>query len=132
MRTLVYQYREIVLYTIHPGPTHLIPLSTVLNNLVGDSAGLGKRRYILADRVEADLELLGQGSAQLCFGLVTNDGDGSLLFGVLLLELTGDGRVDTTAKTTVGRDTDVEDLGGLALGLGVLEELCGWSASSLR
>lgn len=33
--------------------------------------------------------------------------------------------MDTTAETTVRRDTDVEDLGlGFGLGLGVLEQFC--------
>lgn len=104
--------------------THLIPVAAVLDNLVGDGTGLGKRGHVLADRVERDFDGLWQGSGQLGLWLVANDGHVAWGASDSLFDRSGDTRVDTTAQTTVGGDGEVEDLGvGLGLGERVLEEL---------
>lgn len=102
-----------------------IPFTAVLDNLVSDGGSLAESGDVLADSGEGDLERLGHGTGELGLGLVTDDGEGTGLLDHLLLDVSRDGRVDTTTETTVRGDTDVEDLGlGFRLGLGVLEQLC--------
>lgn len=102
-----------------------IPFTAILDNLVSDGGSLAESGDVLADGGEGDLERLGHGTGELGLGLVTDDGEGTGLLCHLLLDESGDGRVDTTTETTVRGDTDVEDLGlGFGLSLGVLEQLC--------
>lgn len=101
-----------------------IPFTAILDNLVRDGGSLAESGNVLADGGEGDLERLGHGTGELGLGLVTDDGEGTGLLNHLLLDVSRDGRVDTTTKTTVRGDTDIEDLGlGFGLGLGVLEQL---------
>lgn len=105
--------------------TDLVPFTTVLDDLIGNGGGLCESGNVLADLVERDLEVFTVLPGELSLGLVTEDGDGSRLLLDGSANGLGDGRVDTTAKTTVGRNTDVENLGLLgSLGLGLSEELC--------
>lgn len=100
-----------------------IPFAAVLDNLVGDGGSLAESGNVLADSGEGDFERLGHGTGELSLGLVTDDGEGTGLLGHFLLDVSRDGRVDTTTETTVRGDTDVEDLGlAFGLGLGVLEQ----------
>lgn len=100
-----------------------IPFAAVLDNLIGDGGSLAESGNVLADSGEGDLERLGHGTGELSLGLVTDDGEGTGLLGHFLLDVSRDGRVDTTTETTVRGDTDVEDLGlAFGLGLGVLEQ----------
>lgn len=105
--------------------TDLVPFTTVLYNLVGNGGSLCESGNVLADLVERDLEVFTVLPGELSLGLVAENGNGSRLLLDGRTDGLGDGRVDTTAETTVGRDTDVEDLGLLgSLGLGLSEELC--------
>jgi len=113
--------------------THLVPLPSVLHQLVGDGGGLGEGRDILSNGVEGDFERVGDSSGKLSLGLVTDNGNGAGSLGDSLLDGSGDTRVDTTAKTSVGGDGEVEDLallGSLLLaGLDLGEEL--WSLATV-
>ncbi len=114
----------------------LVELDAGLDDLVSNGGGIGEGGDILADLVEGEGKVLGKSTAELGLGLLTENNNGGALRGVGitsgsadLLELglgaLGDGRVDTTAKTLVGRDNDEElttALGSNSLGVG--EDLC--------
>lgn len=105
--------------------THLVKVTTVLHDLVGDGAGLGESGDVLADTVEREVQSLGHGSGKLSLGLVTDNSKRSGLLGDGLLHVSRDLRVNTTAETTVGRHGEVEDLSLLGLligGLGLLKQ----------
>jgi len=84
------------------GETHLVPIPTILGDLIGDCARLRESRHVLPDRIERDLEALWHGTTELGFRLVTDDGEVSGCGGHLALDETGDGGVDPAAETAVG------------------------------
>lgn len=106
------------------------------HNLVGDGRCICEGGDVLANLVEGVSEVLWQGSGELSLGLVSDSEDG--WSGVRvgrgsgtsnLLHLSAgtldDRRVNTTAKTLVRGDDDVENLSALwRLCLGVLEDFC--------
>jgi hypothetical protein len=107
----------------------LVKVGVELHDLVGDSTSLGKSRDILSNTAESKVQSLGHSSGKLGFWLFSNNRQCSWSLGLGLFNVSSDGRVDTTAKTSVRGDGEVEDLGvlGLTLGLGglsLLEEYC--------
>lgn len=114
----------------------LVELDARLDDLVGNGGGIGEGGDVLANLVEGKGEVVGESTTELGLGLLTEDNNGGALGGrgissgfADLLELglgaLGDGRVDTTAETLVGRDDDEElttALGGNSLRVG--EDLC--------
>ena len=99
--------------------TYLVKVTTVLHDLIGDSAGLDKCGDILSNTVERQDDRFGDSSGKLSLGLVTNDSECTGSDGLGLFDVSGDGRVDTSAKTTVGRDGEVEDFGCVLALLGL-------------
>lgn len=114
----------------------LVKLDTRLDNLVCDSGGIGKGRDVFADLVEGKSEVLREGSAKLSFGFFTKDNNGRAFRGVSVtsggakleefsLGSLGDGRVDTSAQTLVGRNDNEELTTTLGSdGFGVGKDLC--------
>jgi len=107
----------------------LVKVGVELHDLVGNSTGLGKSRDILSNTAESKVQSLGHSSGKLSFWLFSNNRQCSWSLGLGLFNVSSDGRVDTTAKTSVRGDGEVEDLGVLGLtlglgGLGLLEEYC--------
>jgi hypothetical protein len=91
--------------------TNLVEFTTVLHDLIGDSAGLDECRDILSDTVERKVDSFGHCSGKLGLGLVTDDGECTGGDGLGLFDVSGNGRVNTSAKTTVRRNSQVEDFG---------------------
>jgi hypothetical protein len=106
--------------------TDLVKLGIELHDLVGDSASLGESGDILSYTAEGDVQSLGHGSGKLSLWLFTNNRQCTGSGGLGLFDISCDGRVDTSAKTSVGCDGEVEDLGVLGLlgGLGLGKEFC--------
>jgi hypothetical protein len=91
-------------------------LSGELDDLVGDSLSVGEGGDTLANTSEGELDSLGAGSGELSLGLLTNEDEVELLaLGEESADVSGETRVNTTAKTLVGRADDDEGL--LLLGL---------------
>jgi hypothetical protein len=105
--------------------SYLVELNTSLQDLISDLGSSGKGRDVLSDGGERELHLLGLGPRDLSLGSVTKNDEVGVGVGLdSLLGGLGDGRVDTTAETGVGGDSDDEGLSSLGGGgLGVLEEL---------
>ncbi|KAI6766458.1 hypothetical protein HG531_011680 [Fusarium graminearum] len=105
------------------------PRSGELDDLVGDSLGVGKGGDILSNTSEGELDGLGVGSGELSLGLLANEDEVELLsIGAESADVSGQTRVNTTAKTLVGRADDDESLlllGLESLGLGRLVNLVG-------
>jgi hypothetical protein len=106
---------------------NVVVLGWQLLDLVGNSLGLSKGWDILSDTSEGENHVLCVRSAQLSLALLTENNELSIW---LLLEdtasLLGQLRVDTTAKTFVGRSNNEECLASLErLGLGLLVDLVG-------
>lgn len=100
------------------------------NNLVGNSLGIGKGRNVLADTGEGELDILGLGTLQLGLALLAEDNQVVCVgfLGKETTDVTGQTRVDTTAKAFVGRANDEQGLFVFALeglGLGLGEDLLG-------
>lgn len=107
----------------------LVKVGVELHDLVGDSTSLGEGRDILSNTAESKVQSLGHSSGKLGFWLFSNNRQCSWSLGLGLFNVSSDGRVDTTAKTSVRGDGEVEDVGvlGLTLGLGglsLLEKYC--------
>lgn len=108
------------------GTARLVEFKLGRLDLVGDGEGVAESRDRLSDLREREVEVVGTVSTgHLLLGLLAEGDDADLLALALtgldvLLGGLGDGRVDTTAETTVGRSDDVEDLLDLGLGLGGL------------
>jgi hypothetical protein len=91
-------------------------LSRELDDLVGDSLGVGEGGNALANTREAELDGLGVGSGELGLGLLADkDEVEARLLSMESADVSGQTRVNTTAKTLVGRADDDEGL--LVLGL---------------
>lgn len=112
--------------TLHGAMTDLVKLGIELHDLVGDGASLGESGHILSNTAESDVQGLGHGSGKLSLWLFTDNRQCTGSGGLGLFDVSRDGRVDTTAKTSVGCDCEIEDLGvfGLFCGLGLGKEFC--------
>jgi len=105
--------------------TYLVKVGIELHDLVGNSTSLGEGRDILSNTAEGNVQSLGHSSRKLSFWLFSDNRQCTGSLGLGLFDVSSDGRVDTTAKTTVRGDGEVEDLGVLGLvlgGLGLCEE----------
>lgn len=105
----------------------LVPFTTVLDNLVGDGTGLCESWDILSDGVEGDFEGLRESSGELGLGLVTDDGEGSGGLGLVSLDSSRNTRVDTSTKSSVRGDGEVEDFRSGSrgfIGFDLSEEFC--------
>jgi hypothetical protein len=106
--------------------TYLVKLGVKLHDLIGNSTSLGESRDILSNTTESKVQSLGHSSGKLSFWLFSNNRQCTGSLGLSLFDVSSDGRVDTTAKTSVRGDGEVEDLGVLGLfgfgGLGLCEE----------
>jgi hypothetical protein len=100
-----------------------------LDDLVGDSLGIGEGRNVLANTSKAQLDGRAVGSAELSLGLLTNDDEvKGRLCGGHGTDTSAHAGVNTTAETLVGRADDDEGLLVLlleGLGLGRLVNLVG-------
>merc|ERR1712000_138124 len=98
-------------------------------DLVGDGLGVGEGGNVTADAREGELDILGVGPRQLGTALLADDDQvRRALLGKKTADTAGQTRVNTTAKTTVGRADNDEGLlllGFGDLGLGSLEDLLG-------
>jgi hypothetical protein len=104
-------------------------LSRELDDLVGDSLGVGEGGNALANTREAELDGLGVGSGKLGLGLLADEDEvEARLISMESADVSGQTRVNTTAKTLVGRADDDEGLlllGLESLGLSRLVNLVG-------
>lgn len=104
---------------------NFIELDTGVQDLIGDLGSGGESGNVLSDGRERKRELLRGESGELSLGSVTEDDDrGVRVDKESSLGGLGDGRVDTSAKTRVGRDGNEKDLASLRDGLRVGEKLC--------
>ena len=102
-------------------PTDFVVLNSGFLDSVGDGEGISEGGNISTDLVESEGEVGSDSSNELLLGLLSETDDRDLLAESLsLLNITSssfsDGRVNSSAETSIGRDDDVEDL--LDLGLG--------------
>lgn len=105
-------------------------LSGKHDDLVGDSLGIGKGGNVLANTSEGKLDAFGVGSLELSLALLTNDDEVKRLGDLIGVgtNASTEARVNTTAKTLVGRADDDEGLLLLRFGsnrLGGFEDLVG-------
>lgn len=89
------------------GSTDLVKVGVELHDLVCDGTSLGESRNILSNTAESKVQGLGHSSGKLGFWLFTNNRQRSGSLCLSLFNVSSDGRVDTTAKTSVRGDGEV-------------------------
>lgn len=92
--------------------THRVVFRSGLQNQVGNTSGISKRRHLLSNLIDGKDKIVWQSTHNLRLGLVTNHDNWA--FGVNIrvgvrngtADELGKGRVNTTAKTLVRREDD--------------------------